>query len=581
MPKSKAYKLAVIVLVALMIVLRVVALRSDSFVRLDWSAGQMTDEGFYMHNARNVVLFGHARTDSFNSMLLSPALNYLQIAVFRIFGVGSLQDRMISVVCSLLSLLFFWLAMRRLFDARITWTAVIFLGLDHVSLLFNRMALMDTPATLPAVLAFYLFVRVMDMPAKSIAAKTQLFFCGFSLGFVMMIRSMCAWLLPAPLIAIFFKKEMRKNTLIGLLGFFLVMAVWAVFWYWPNHVVMDHMMQYYRSNQLQPHTWKRFGANLWVGFFGDFRGITPYVFRHTPVILTLSLLGILFWKRILANLTGRFNQEENHRVILIYFISWIIGGWAVFVIVCYSPARYYIPIYPAMAGLSSITLWNLEAVKKAAFKRNRGMAVLRASVMWFLGYHVMEALVHHEKVLPHLPTMLLLYGIPSLLSILGWVAPLPVSDWFGRLDPMRLAKFGFIVWFLFNGYWLGAWVTHIGFTQYHASRWLASHLPPNSVLIGDIAPGMCMDNDFRCVHVQDGLCNYHFPVERFAGNPRFIVILDGRWKERWWVDNYPHLVDAAHLYKMLHVMKWKVGIYRVPNNYISAKYKKMVESASQ
>ncbi|HXG23059.1 MAG TPA: glycosyltransferase family 39 protein, partial [Chthonomonadales bacterium] len=157
-PRSRAI-FGAVVLCVLLILARVVALRSDPYLRLDWSAGLLTDEGFYIHNARNVALFGQARLDEFNNMLLSPVLHGVQVAVFQVFGVGAVQARLISVVCSLLSLALLWDGLRRVFGGRMAITTVLFLGLDHANLLFNRMALMDTPAALGAVAAFYAFVR--------------------------------------------------------------------------------------------------------------------------------------------------------------------------------------------------------------------------------------------------------------------------------------------------------------------------------------------------------------------------------------------------------------------------------------
>ena len=102
--------------------LRLYALRSDPYPRLDWSAGLLTDEGFYIHNARNRVLFGRDRTDEFNNMLLAPALHYVQVGVFRAAGVGSLQARLISVVCSLGAMALLWCTIRPLFGSAAAWT---------------------------------------------------------------------------------------------------------------------------------------------------------------------------------------------------------------------------------------------------------------------------------------------------------------------------------------------------------------------------------------------------------------------------------------------------------------------------
>ncbi|HLV81030.1 MAG TPA: hypothetical protein VKT32_12150, partial [Chthonomonadaceae bacterium] len=95
-PEKKALRwIAALLAIALMLALRLVALGSDPYARLSWSAAQLTDEGFYIHNARNLILFGHARTDGFNNALIMPTLHYVQVAVFSLFGVGAVQARMI------------------------------------------------------------------------------------------------------------------------------------------------------------------------------------------------------------------------------------------------------------------------------------------------------------------------------------------------------------------------------------------------------------------------------------------------------------------------------------------------------
>ncbi|MGQ7394140.1 hypothetical protein ACTGZO_10930, partial [Streptococcus suis] len=82
----------------LMVILRLIAPGSNAYPRLTWSSALLTDEGFYIHNARNLVLYGHARTDEFNNMLIMPLLHLMQIGMFRMFGVGAIQARMISVI---------------------------------------------------------------------------------------------------------------------------------------------------------------------------------------------------------------------------------------------------------------------------------------------------------------------------------------------------------------------------------------------------------------------------------------------------------------------------------------------------
>src|SRR6185369_5746941 len=103
-PKSKIQnpKWIVTGLILLMLAIRLVAPDSDPYSRLDWDTGILTDEGFYSLNARNQILFGHARQDEFNNMLVAPLVHYAQVVIFSVFGAGAVQARMISVAASML-----------------------------------------------------------------------------------------------------------------------------------------------------------------------------------------------------------------------------------------------------------------------------------------------------------------------------------------------------------------------------------------------------------------------------------------------------------------------------------------------
>src|ERR1051325_6706712 len=75
-----AIRLLVAVAILLILAIRLAAPGSDPYRRLDWDTGILTDEGFYSLNARNLVLFGHARLDEFNNMLVAPLVHWAQVA---------------------------------------------------------------------------------------------------------------------------------------------------------------------------------------------------------------------------------------------------------------------------------------------------------------------------------------------------------------------------------------------------------------------------------------------------------------------------------------------------------------------
>lgn len=558
-------------LVVLLVVVRVVALRSDPYLRLDWSAGLLTDEGFYIHNARNVALFGRAKLDEFNNMLLSPALHFVQVAVFQTFGVGAAQARMISVVCSLLSLALLWDGVRRVFGSRVATTTAVFLGFDHTNLLFNRMALLDTPAALGAVAAFYAFVRGA-LAERSKSQGMWLAGAGALLGVTVTNRSLCLYLLPVPFVALAWGQSRftpaRTAAAAVLAGLATVLSLYAVLWYLPNRVESSAMSRYYLFEQILPKSLTHLGQNIQHAVLGDHRGFTPYLFRHMPVLFILALLGLT------VPVLGRprrpgITMSPAARRAEVYLVTWLLLGWAILAVISYSPSRYYVTTYPALAACAALALWRLPELWATLWEPSRRAGALRAALAWLLTYHAVEAIVHQRGVLPPLPTLILLYGLPTIAALAFGLLPRRMWAWQRvATSPgfrVKIAAMVLGLWLLTNGYWLLDWARGLSFTQYEMSRWLAQNMPPGSILIGDVAPGLCLDNRLQPVNVIPGLCNGDRPVETMAamcpGRPLYIAILDGRWKERYWTENYPALVAPEWRLVLTRVMRWDIGIY--------------------
>ena len=123
-----------------------------------------------------------------------------------------------------------------------------------------------------------------------------------------------------------------------------------------------------------------------------------------------------------------------------------------------------------------------------------------------------------------------------------------------------------MIWAVVNTYWTGDWLLHLSYRQKEADRWLAERLPPNSTLIGDVAPGLCLNNRFKTINVIPGLANDGAVVEQF-GAPRYILILDGsKWREHWWEEHYPDLIlPSRRLLTFRNLLRnsLDVGVYSV------------------
>jgi len=83
-------------------------------------------------------------------------------------------------------------------------------------------------------------------------------------------------------------KDLKKLIFAVVVG----VAAYVLVWYVPNRAEIAPMNHYYRVNQVQPHSVMHLMQNVQHAVVGDFRGVAPYLFRHTPVVFVLSLLGL-------------------------------------------------------------------------------------------------------------------------------------------------------------------------------------------------------------------------------------------------------------------------------------------------
>ncbi len=582
--KQDSYKWQIVLFsfcVLLAFSFRVIYLDSDPYSKLCWSTGLLTDEGFYIHNARNLILFGHERTDEFNNYLIMPTLHFVQVAVFRLFGVSSISARGISVGFSLGTLALFFLAMRRAFSQNVALASTLFLGLDHINLLYNRMALMDTPAAFLLVCAFYCFVRWGDPEKITLVSHSNLksiwlSAVGLFLGLAFVTRGLTACVVPVPFVILLLRKEGKRAFCVLGIGLVAVLIIYAICWYLPNREELVEVNRHYVGFQLLPKTIQRLGINLYNGWLGDDRGTAPFLFRHSPVQFTLAILwltGVLTKKLKDSNLNSPDTVQlpENRLLVGESFLGiWLLLALIMLSIVNYAPSRYYVIFYPALAGLSGIALFQLPEI----LERLRTSAPLRLLSGAYFAYHASLALLHHETIWRVVgvgsATIFggaLAYFAPRLLSKLNsfqfsfkWLQEL-------KAEKSNLSRVGIGVlalWVIFNGTYLLDWMTHLQFTQRDASHWLAANFPKETVLIGDVAPGLCLDNRFLCVPVIKGLCNDKDPFALQRGFPGALIVLDGEIQETWWQKNHPDSIRIENRLRFLPAVVGKpVGVYKL------------------
>lgn len=111
------------------------------------------DEGSYVHNARNLVLFGslYLENDAWNPVFLSPTYTYLSILFFKLFGLGTFSMRLLPSILGIISILIvgsFLIAKN--FEKGLIYMAI--LVINSMLIAYSRIAIPE------AVLLFFIMI---------------------------------------------------------------------------------------------------------------------------------------------------------------------------------------------------------------------------------------------------------------------------------------------------------------------------------------------------------------------------------------------------------------------------------------
>ncbi len=356
--RSKRPVLAVILILA--IVPRMIHLSADPPIRISpYSCGDYGDPASYAANARNKVLFGHAKIDDFNGVYASPVGHLATYLIFLLFGTGMWQMNLQPLLFSaLLFGLLFYFARRYFPDA--CWLFFLLLTLNYPFVIYGRIADQVMPMTLFAVLGLFFFLKAWERPP-------YFFLSAFSLGLSFMAKGKIVYFLVlvvplTGLIVLFLRKEAVLLSLnMKRLGYFCVGALtvflpWLFLVYLPGGDLLRDL-----SGINAAVMFPRSSTNLIQNWL-----LKPsFTFYGTNRLF--SLLLFLYFSSLLLRI---FNKRE-HRPILPLEIAcslWFITGAAINSVIGYRPTRHYIEMTIPMIILAGLFLKRTLSGVRAEFE---------------------------------------------------------------------------------------------------------------------------------------------------------------------------------------------------------------------
>ena len=224
-------KILLIIILLLELFIRLYRLDADPPVNLEIQF--ISDEGWWVHNPRNKVLFGKFILDDFNqSLFISPTFCMLTTLSFYLFGVGFFQARLVSAIFGFLTILY--IAYKELKRGRIKYAIIIslLLGLDYSFLCLNRTAFVDTLMMFFLIISFYKIKEGIDNIKR-------VFISGIFFGLAFCTKSYSLFFPFIVLIFLFNQYKLRIKTIlryfgIFLIGTFIILLIWILAILLPN-----------------------------------------------------------------------------------------------------------------------------------------------------------------------------------------------------------------------------------------------------------------------------------------------------------------------------------------------------------
>ena len=463
------------------------------------------DEGAWVHNARNRVLWGTWRTDNWNPMFVAPVFTGLEYLAFSQFGVGTWQARTVSVAAGLASILLLALGLAASSGRRAATMGAVLLATNYVFVMWNRAALMESTMTAFIVASWAAYAVSGRRPIVGLAAGAAVvaaWFTKASAAFFVaallldagitlclsLFPSLCRRLRmvapePATVRAAWWTVAGVAIT-VGLVVVLLAGQYWTEYWFYNWQTSVARKPSYTVRALLDRASWipiaHDFFTRMWL----------------VTVAAAVSILAIAVrWRTALP----------AHRLL----VWWVLVGLLELVVHDSGNERRYVMFIPAFVALASVLLAHDEPASISVGDLDPATRLALIPLLLALSYIVIGALGRLPflyDIGPGVRLSATLAALTAALVIWRWRSTI---GWLAR-QRVPIAAASAIVALAVAGdlAQYGQWVRHRTSKNYEASLALGRALPAGTLVHGKLANGMSLENSIKPVFVGRGFGNY-------------------------------------------------------------------------
>jgi 4-amino-4-deoxy-L-arabinose transferase-like glycosyltransferase len=463
------------------------------------------DEGAWVHNARNRVLWGEWRTDEWNPVFVAPVFTALEYAAFRAFGVGTWQARTVPVASGLAAVVLLMAGLAAAGGRRAALIGGTLLGANYVFVMWNRAALMESTMTAFIVASWAAYAMAERRPRLGVLAGIAVVLAWFTKAaaafFLGALVLDTAWTL-----ALWRVQGLRRLlaveapssgdvraaawTLGGIVAAAGVVLAAFVLPNWTEYQFYNWQMSVTRKPS---YTIKAvMDRASWLPIVHDY-------FTRMWLVVTLAALAV-----ITIALRWRTARPAERLLVL-----WVMLGLAELVAHDAGNERRYVMFIPAFAALAALMLGREGPAAPPAIDSAASSRWIVAPFVFLFAYLVVGSLLRLAELGEVGRAVRLSAAVATIvggLLVWRWRS---VRAWLSRQQVTARAAVALTAIAVAGDlvqYW--HWTRTRTFENYQASVTLGQHLAPGTLVHGKLANGLSLENRIRPIFVGRGFGNY-------------------------------------------------------------------------
>ena len=459
------------------------------------------DEGAWVHNARNMALWGTWQTDAWNPIYIAPVFTVLEYGAFEAFGVGTWQARMVPVVSGLAAVLLLMLGLSAVAGPRVALVGGTLAATNYIFVMWNRAALMESTMAALIVASWAAYASAERRPAWGIVAGIAAVLAFFTKAAAAFFVAALALDALVSIVASRWAAGRRDSraawmTLAGLagaalaIGLVFVLPNWQQFQFYNWEMTVTRKPSYGLRDLID--------RASWLPVVQDF-------FSRMWLIVVAAAIGILA-------VAARWRTSRPAERLL---VMWVLVGLLELTVHDSGNERRYVMFIPALIALAALIVasdrpW-LPTETASASSIERWMAVPLVLLLGYLVFGSLVRLAFLSEVRAGLfeTTVRLSAALAALAAaVVMWKwAPLARRAAAVRVPTLALAIL-VVISLAWNLSSFAAWARTRTELNYLASVEVGRALPEGTLVQGKLANGLSLENRIKPVFIGHGFGNY-------------------------------------------------------------------------